>query len=312
MKTDNFILVIYGPTGVGKTAFVDMLAESIPAEIVNADMGQFYTPLTIGTAKPNWRLASIPHHLFDIIDKPERFTVVAYREQLKKTMVHIWQKNKIPIVVGGSSFYIKSLFFPPRSAQVVVSEYSSDNLWQDLNRIDPERAKKINPTDEYRLKRALALYAATGKKPSELTPLYDPPADYFLICLTRDRDELYARIDERVKEMMHEGWLDEVKKLVGTSWEQFILDKKIIGYDDIVYYIKDGNSLEKLVATIQQRTRNYAKRQMTFWRMLKKNIENALQDNKNKRCSVQEVNLTCTDVHLYIKQLQNRIKTILA
>lgn len=309
------MIVVYGPTGVGKTAFVDELAQSIPAEIVNADMGQLYVPLSIGTAKPDWRHAQVHHHLFDVINEPIRYTVVAYRELVKKTMDAIWKKNKIPILVGGSAFYLKSLFFPPISNDIKEAVFQEDNLWEQLNAIDPNRASKIPKQDSYRLKRALALYQGTGSKPSEFKPVYDSPADsYFMICLTRDRKELYGRIDQRVDEMFNLGWMQEVEQLLGTDWESFILEKKIIGYDDIIHYLKDGDqSYDDLVAQIQKRTRNYAKRQMTFWRMLKRQLEEALRQklDGSDRCCIEEVNLTCIDLHLYIEQLQKRIKSML-
>ena len=141
------MILVYGPTGVGKTAFVDELAQSIPAEILNADMGQLYVPLTIGTAKPDWRNAPVPHHLFDIINEPVRYTVVAYRALVKETMQAIWKKNKIPILVGGSAFYLKSLFFPPVSNQIEEIALDEDNLWEQLNRIDPDRAAKFRQKD---------------------------------------------------------------------------------------------------------------------------------------------------------------------
>jgi tRNA dimethylallyltransferase len=310
------MIVVYGPTGVGKTAFVDELAQSIPAEIVNADMGQLYVPLSIGTAKPDWRHAPVPHHLFDVINEPVRYTVVAYRELVKKTMDAIWKKNKIPILVGGSAFYLKSLFFPPISNDIKETVLQEDDLWEQLNTIDPDRASKIPKQDSYRLKRALALYQGTGAKPSEFKPVYDPPADsYLMICLTRDRKELYERIDRRVLEMFDQGWSQEVSQLLGTNWESFILEKKIIGYDDIVHYLKNGDhSYDDLLARIQKRTRNYAKRQMTFWRMLKRQLEEALGQEleKSYRCCIEEVNLTCIDLHLYIEQLQKRVKSMLA
>ena len=308
------MIVVYGPTGVGKTAFVDELAQSLPAEIVNADMGQMYTPLNIGTAKPNWRDESVPHHLFDIVDEPKKYTVVSYRALVEKTMRELWQKNKIPILVGGSAFYLKSLFFPPISNETLEIVPDQKNLWEQLNAIDPERAQKIPKQDRYRLERAMALYKSTGKKPSEFKPLYDPPADYTLICLTRDRKELYERIDQRVTHMMDEGWMQEAQKLRGTQWESFILEKKIIGYDNIIQYLNDGTaSYEDLIAIIQKRTRNYAKRQMTFLRMLKRQLEQAIAQtpDRSNRCHIKEVNLTSIDLHLYINQLQKDMKKML-
>jgi|SRR5579872_1938965 tRNA dimethylallyltransferase len=306
------MIVVYGPTGVGKTAFVDELAQSIPAEIINADMGQLYVPLTIGTAKPDWRNAPVPHHMFDIINEPVRYTVIAYRNLVKETMQKIWQRGKIPILVGGSAFYLRSLFFPPIANQADYTMlHDEGNLWDQLNAIDPDRASRIPKQDTYRIKRAIAIYKGTGIKPSELRPVYNPPTHSFLmICLTRDRQELYERINERVVQMLDQGWIQEVEQLIGTEWEQFILDKKIIGYDEILLYLKSNDRVrDALIAAIQKRTRNYAKRQMTFWRMLKRQLEQVLSEDSY--CTIQEVNLTSTDLNLYIRQLQKTIKSML-
>jgi tRNA dimethylallyltransferase len=199
-------------------------------------------------------------------------------------MEQLWEKNKIPLVVGGSGFYIKSLFFPPRTdvAQDKKSEIVQQalpvepgpretDLWEQLNLIDPERAAQLHPNDHYRLERALALWHETSIKPSALAPVYSPVASTVLIVhLTRDRDELYQRIDQRVEDMMEQGWIEEAKNLIDTDWVSFIQNKKIIGYNELVDYIKAGTvstqAYATMIARIQQRTRQYAKRQETFWR----------------------------------------------
>ena len=312
MNVNNYIFILYGPTGVGKTAFVEMLAREIPAEIVNIDMGQMYVPLTIGTAKPDWKNAMPQHHMFDVIDKPEHFTVVAYRDKLTKIINTIWSQGKLPILVGGSTFYVNSLFFPPRSLPPISKHVHTGNLWEKLHEIDPERAAQIHPTDTYRLERALDIWQSTGKKPSLFSPAFNPIADFYLLCLTRDREDLVERIDDRALEMLDAGWIDEVKKLQGTEWERFIIEKKIIGYDDILIYLKNPTpeTYDQLVVTIQIKTRAYAKRQMTFWRMLEKKIKKDLAETST-RSVVVECNLTHIEIHRYIKQLIYQIRTIL-
>ena len=111
---NSFILVISGPTAVGKSNLAERLAAMFPAELIIGDMGQCYTPFTIGTAKPDWRNSPIPHHLFDILDEPRNITVVEYYHKVQQTLTDIWQRNRLPIIVGGSSFYLASLFFPPK------------------------------------------------------------------------------------------------------------------------------------------------------------------------------------------------------
>ena len=302
------MLIVYGPTGVGKTDFVNQLTQQVPAEIINMDMGQFYTPLTIGTAKPDWRNAPVPHHLFDIIGEPKNFTVTEYRDLVTKTLKDIWHNKALPILVGGSGFYLKSLFFPPQAETVPQREYPEGvDLWKELFDIDPQRAAQIDKHDTYRIKRALDIWYATGKKPSSYQPQYNPIAPAMLICLTRERDELYARINARVVQMMDEGWLDEVAQLQSSGWESFIKRKKIIGYHELLDYLageKTEKSLKQTIQTIQTKTRNYAKRQLTFWKMLQKELNQAPTDIG---VTLETVNLTSTDLHLYIKQLQDKL-----
>ena len=147
-----FTLIIYGPTAVGKSSFAESLAEKIPSELVNLDIGQFYKPLTIGTAKPDWRSSAIVHHLFDCLSEPINFTVVEYRKKILILLQDIWKRNKIPILVGGSGFYLKSLFFPPQKSPTIKQSdaylFIPDNkLWDHLNVIDSVRAAAIDKND---------------------------------------------------------------------------------------------------------------------------------------------------------------------
>ena len=298
---ERFILIIFGPTGVGKTACADQIAKLQPIEIINMDMGQLYTPLTIGTAKPDWQSSPMTHHMFDVINDPINFTIADYRSKIASLIQEIWQRNKLPVLVGGSGFYLRSLFFPPpvSSPQISLPEAPSPqassfrldepkiqvsplpypagtDLWHELNLIDPERAQRINKNDIYRIERALSIWHSTGEKPSSFSAHYEPIAPFKLIYLTRDRADLYNRINERVLFMLKHGWIDEVQSLLNTPWESFIMKKKIIGYDNLMVYLRNQStedSLQETMVAIQQRTRHYAKRQMTYWRMLKKEIE---------------------------------------
>lgn len=313
---ENRFLILYGPTGVGKTDVAIELAEQIPAEIINMDMGQMYTPLTIGTAKPDWRSMKAPHHLFDIVGEPRNITVVQYRAACLNVMREIWARGNMPILVGGSGFYLQSLFFPPvqeESLKKIEQSLDATALWDTLNAIDPQRASMIHPNDTYRLQRAISIWHSTGKKPSDYAPIYNPLAPYDVYCLTRERHELYERIDARVHIMMNEGWIEETKGLLGTPWEDFLRSKKIIGYADILEYLSSDLSPEMMKAmihSIQQKTRNYAKRQMTFWRKLEKDLmrEQSLHEKNGLQSSeIAAINLTLLDVDLYIKQLLKKV-----
>jgi tRNA dimethylallyltransferase len=264
-------IVITGPTAVGKTDIAYELDPFLPCEIVNADVGQMYLPLTIGTAKPDIREHAIPHHLFNILREPINFTVQQYRQSLLAVMQEIWQRNKIPVIVGGSGFYIKSIFYPPASDNFSQSELVGGS-WQELQAVDPKRAAQLHPNDQYRIDRALQIWRTTGKPPSDFVPALMPPAPFHCYVLIRDRNELYQRIDERVGKMMHAGWIEETKSLLGTPWEQFLIKKKIIGYDIIIDYLHERMSYERMVEVIAQQTRNYAKRQLTLFRSMLKDV----------------------------------------
>jgi tRNA dimethylallyltransferase len=304
------IFIITGPTGSGKSALSLKLAQTLPIEIINVDIGSFYTPLTIGTAKPDWRNAPIPHHMFDVLDAPGSLNVVQYKERMLSLVHEIEARGNIACLVGGSMFYIHSLFFPPAdSTSPEQGNLPASVTWQALHDIDPERAKDIKPTDTYRIKRALEIYS-TGHKPSTTQPTYkglDRPVH--IILVDRDRDELYQRIDKRTNTMLQRGWIDEVRGLMATPWKEFILQKKIIGYNEIVHFLDaDDYDHDQLVQDIQKRTRAYAKRQWTFWRRMKRMLEIAQKENAkytHGEVIMDELNLTLSDLDLYIKGLDS-------
>ena len=301
MQSDQNMLVICGPTGVGKSDLACAIAQQLPAEIVNADMGQLYTPLSIGTAKPAWKTEKAKHHLFDVLSEPVNCTVVQYRQMLSVVLQDIWMRGKFPIVVGGSGFYVQSILYPPVAGQAAVQVKGT---WQDLHAIDPLRASQIHPHDTYRIARALSIWHASGIKPSACVRTFEPLGRAHIVWVGRDRAQLYERINDRVKMMIEQGWVDECKKLVGTPWEDFIKNKKLIGYPEIFMYMQGAIDLEVAIAQIAQKTRAYAKRQETFWRMLKRSLAPVVHQ---KAVSLEELNLTLSDHHLYINQLLQRL-----
>ena len=302
----KFIVVITGATATGKSELAEKLASLMGGEIINADIGSWYTPLNIGTAKPDLQKITVPHHLFNILDTPQQFTIVEFRARVTKLIQEIWARGKIPVIVGGSAFYVKALWYKAQDSgasseitdEIMESTISTQDLWQQLLGIDPARAAKIDKNDRYRIVRALGIYQSTGQKPSAFEPLYDPIAPIFAIFVTRDRQELYDRINQRTEMMLREGWIDEVTKLMGTAWEPFLIDKKIIGYDDIIQYLKSEKSsdeYQRLLSIIQQKTRNYAKRQVTFLSKLQKDVEHD-QVKSNLKTFTQEIDVTSSDV----------------
>lgn len=316
----KFSILISGPTGTGKSAFVDALPQNIAnIEVVNADIGSFYTHLTIGTAKPAWKGSSIPHHFFDVIDDASSWTAPQFREKLEILIQEIWSRGNIPVIVGGSAFYIQSFFYKnhalampaPELIQSLESQ-SADVLWTQLHEIDPVRAANIDPHDHYRLVRALAIWHTHGQKPSEFTPIFQPLSSFYFVTLTRDRDQLYTMINQRVKIMMQQGWLQEVEQLAtNESWRDFLLKKKMIGYDLLLEHLEanpENQDLEKTVDLIAQLTRNYAKRQITFLKKLQINVQESMKTAHKYELwpyRIDECNLTLCDLSLYIKQLSD-------
>jgi tRNA dimethylallyltransferase len=294
------VVIIVGPTASGKTALAEhiaglpatSLAEAIKkrrrvalataGEIINADIGQFYTPLSVGTAKTAWRNKPFKCHLFDIIDKPEMLDVRRYRDMVRVTVDDCLKRNKLPIIVGGSLFYIQSLFFSPReqeiqeSTTVIDFETDTDTLWHMLNTIDPERAQALHPNDRYRIVRALKIWQTTHEKPSLRKPQYEAPfaIQTRIIALEPPREELAERIQQRTTHMLYqEGWIEEVEKLLDTPWESFVQQRGFIGYTELFAWIRAGKNRDELptmITAITTKTLQYAKRQITFWHKLQR------------------------------------------
>jgi len=309
MGNSSPVIYIAGPTAVGKTSLAEDLATCIPAEIINMDIGQFYQPLSIGTAKPLLGSYAMPYHFFDHFNTPQSLTVVAYAHMLQSLVPQVQARGHHAIIVGGSAFYLTSLFFPPQSlgsregGEIALLDGPS-TLWQQLNMIDPERARAIAPTDLYRLKRALTLWYATGRPPSTYKPQFCPLfANSHIILVTRERDDLYQRINSRIQSMIETGWLEEVERIKGTEWESFVREKNLIGYPELLDYVHglDHRPLEEIIAVISQKTRHYAKRQMTFFRRLQRLLA------QEQYFNITVLNLTHDDPQRYSKDLLTRI-----
>jgi tRNA dimethylallyltransferase len=264
------VIFVVGPTASGKTAVSYELAKLIGGQVINADVGQFYQPLRVGTAKPAWQDHVIKAHLFDVCTQPEDFTVVQYRTLVLSKIRELQAKGIVPIVAGGSFFYVSSLFFPPKDlvVQAVASREVQEFSWQTLARIDPVRAAQIHPNDSYRINRALAIWEQTGVLPSQLQPEFNFNDPVYVIGLTPERPVLCKRIAERTIQMLEvEGWIEEAMPFLDSPWESFIRRKGLLGYDLIFDALRDGKATPSLLAAkIIQQTEQYAKRQLTFFR----------------------------------------------
>lgn len=310
------LVIIYGPTGVGKTDLVLALAEHVSLGIINMDVGQFYTPFGVGTAKPDWKKEPTPHYLFDSINEPVDYTAADYRLDVATLATKLQSEGRMPCAVGGSGFYAYSLFFAHQgvkapSIALELRDVAVEELWERLNNIDPLRAAAINKNDRYRLERALALWQATGEKPSSKKPFFAPIAQPFcMIGVLREREDLYARINQRTEIMLKQGWIEEVRSLVDTPWEDFLCKKKLIGYPEVFSYVRGTLSYVDLIKRIQDQTRRYAKRQNCFWRMMERNIQQEIALLKNSSSIITSVNLTNRTFDSYIKQLSATIVSL--
>lgn len=303
-------VIIYGPTGVGKSDLALALAAKNSITIINMDVGQLYEPFGVGTAKPDWKHEVTPHYLFDHLKEPRDYTVVEYRSDVASLLMQSNQQHRIPVAVGGSGFYAVSLLFEHQAhaahdLRTTYEAQETESLWQELKKVDPERAAVLHPNDRYRIVRALSLWHATHEKPSSKKPLYKPLAPFFLLGVMRDRHELYERINARTESMLAGGWIEEVKNLIDTPWEGFLRKKNLIGYPDVFDYVRGRLSYPDLVRTIQLQTRHYAKRQCSFWRMLENMARKGIEKTGDTVSRVAMVNLTSTPVDSYINQLSD-------
>lgn len=282
------VIVIIGPTAVGKTSLSISLAKEFDGEIISGDSMQIYKKLDIGTAKVSLaEQAGIPHHLIDEVAVDDRYSVSDFQKKGRKWIDDITKRDKVPIVVGGTGLYIESLLydvsfggtgetdFEFRIKKESEAElYGVEKLWDELKEVDPVAAKTIHANNVRRVIRALEVYHTTGipfskyqKEREEKESLFDVK----IIGLTTDRSLLYSRINERVLKMIEQDLESEAKWLV----DQNLLDSQAIrgiGYKEWIPYFNKENSIEQVTAEIQQNSRRYAKRQLTWFRNRTKQV----------------------------------------
>jgi tRNA dimethylallyltransferase len=273
------VIVIYGPTASGKTEISEELALKFNGEIVSCDSMQIYKDLNIGTAKPSL-FKGITYHLVDFLDLSAQFSVAEYRKLANNAIQEILKKKKIPIIVGGSYLYLSSIIdglfeieksFDESVKKELLEAVDSkglDSLYEELCRVDPEAAEKINRNDLKRIVRALEVYKVTGEKISYLRKEKTFPLPYFYIKigLVRPVSELYERIDKRVDKMIQGGLISEVKRLLQDGFDRDLERIKPHGYREIVDFLRGETSLEEACYLMKKNTRNYAKRQLSWLR----------------------------------------------
>jgi tRNA dimethylallyltransferase len=276
------IIVISGPTAVGKTDLAIRLSEHLNAEIISADSMQVYKYMDIGTAKPSLKEQQrVKHHLIDIVEPNRDFSVADYQSLFDHTVNMLSSQGKIPLVVGGTGLYIRACLrsFPfkdPGADQKIRQRLREQAavanepgfLHQQLKQVDPRAAEKIHPNDTYRVIRALEVFLRTGtpfslfQAEQETRPRYQA----IYLFLNRDRDELYRRIEARVDLMLEQGLVAEVESLLERGFSSELKSMQSLGYQQINDYLQTKISLEQARELIKQRTRNYAKRQLTWFK----------------------------------------------
>lgn len=275
------VVVILGPTATGKSELGLKLARALGGEIISADSMQVYRLMDIGTAKPLPEVRrEVPHHLIDVVWPDEDFSAGDFRQRARQAVEEISSRGKVPLVVGGTGLYIRALtegLIEGVKGDAKLRErlheeaerVGSVGLWRRLKEIDPESARRIHPNDLYRIIRALEIYEITGEPPSALRSRHrfgDRPYEVLKIGLTRPREELYRKIDQRVEEMIKGGLEKEVRELLDRGYGPELKSMKAIGYKEMVQYLRGEVSLEEAKRRMKRDTRHFAKRQVTWFK----------------------------------------------
>ena len=278
---DNIICVV-GPTASGKTAFAVRLAQSLDGEVISCDSMQIYRRMDIGTAKPSVEeMCGIPHHMIDIVEPNDDFSVGKYVQMADKVLQDVLSRGKTAVICGGTGLYVDSLIagrsFAPypstgkRAAlEKTVAEEGIEPLLQRLREVDPDSAARLHASDEKRIIRALEVYDETGKtitwhneQTKNQPPRYMP---YWLGLDFAERSVLYSRIDRRVDLMLEAGLLDEIRMLAASGIPESCTAMQAIGYKEYLAALRGEVSFDEATALVKQRSRNYAKRQLTWFR----------------------------------------------
>lgn len=275
------LVVIVGPTAVGKTDTAIIVAQKIGGEIISADSMQIYRHMDIGTAKPNRdEMKGIKHYMIDIVNPEEEFSVADFQRIAKAYIEDINKRGKLPIVVGGTGLYINSLVYNLDFTETIsdpelrenlrelARERGNEYLHEMLKRVDPEAAEKLHPNDIKRIIRALEVYHCSGKPMSQYHRTIkkeEVPYDLAMVGLRMNRKDLYRRIEQRVDKMIEEGLVEEVRELLDRGCTRDMTSMQGLGYKEIIGYLEGEYSLEEAVSILKRDTRRFAKRQFTWF-----------------------------------------------
>ena len=277
------LIILAGPTAVGKTSLSIRLAKETGGEIISADSMQVYRHMDIGSAKiTKEEMEGVPHYLVNVLEPEEEFNVVRFQQMAKEAAERIWKKGKIPLVVGGTGFYIQALLYDidftendgdesyrRQLERKASDEEGASELYEILKTVDPKAAQKIHPRNIKRIIRALEFYHQTGKKISEHNETQrqkESPYNYAYFVLTDERSRLYERIDRRVDLMMEQGLLDEVRYLKERGVRKDSTAMQGLGYKELYAYLEGEYPLDEAVRIIKRDTRHFAKRQLTWFK----------------------------------------------
>jgi len=276
------LIVLTGPTAVGKTRLSVMLAKAIGGEIISADSMQVYRGMDIGSAKiKTEEMDGVPHHLIDVLEPDEEFNVVVFQKLCKEAMEKIYTAGHIPILTGGTGFYIQAVLYDidftetqedssyREELEALVNEKGAEYLHQMLQQVDPQAAVEIHANNIKRVIRALEFHKQTGGRISEHNEKERQKESSYASCyfvLNDDREKLYERIDIRVDEMVAEGLVEEVKALQERGFTKDMVSMQGLGYKEILAYLNGECTLDEAIYIIKRDTRHFAKRQITWFK----------------------------------------------
>ena len=276
------LVILTGPTAVGKTALSIKLAKSIGGAIISADSMQVYRHMDIGSAKVTKKeMDGVPHYLIDVLEPWEEFNVVVFQQMAKQALEEIYARGAVPVIAGGTGFYIQALLYDidfkenPQGNQLrakleaLAGEKGCEYLHQQLAKVDPESAQVIHSHNVKRVIRALEYYQQTGEKISvhnQEERQKESPFAFVYYVITDERSRLYARIEKRVDVMLEQGLVDEVKRLKAMGCHRGMVSMQGLGYKEILDYLDGECSLEEAVYRLKRDTRHFAKRQLTWFK----------------------------------------------
>lgn len=276
------LIILTGPTAVGKTSLSIRLAQALNGEIISADSMQVYRYMDIGSAKiTKQEMEGVPHHLIDVLDPHEEFNVTIFQAMARQALAGIYERGHIPIVTGGTGFYIQALLYAidfkendsngtiRRELEQLGEEYGNEYLHQILYQMDPEAAHQIHANNRKRVIRAIEYYRLTGQPISEHNRQErekTSPYHFYYFVLNCNRELLYRRIDQRVDEMIASGLVTEVERLKNMGCHRGMVSMQGLGYKEILDYLEHRCTWEEAVRVLKRDTRHFAKRQLTWFR----------------------------------------------